>query len=134
MKTDTEIRDDIYRLVKQSAIAEAVSGGVYTRLRPLNSDKEDVIVSVIANAPGDPQRATVNVDIYVKDVRINGRAEEDTARVRQLSRIALDALRSNVTDDYYATVDEQRTYAIEATSEHLIQSRLRYRHIDTDNE
>lgn len=130
MKTDTEIRDDVYQLVNNSPIMEAVSGKLCTRLRPQNSTAEDVVVSVQANTPGDPQRAFVLVDIYVKDVNVDGRNEEDTARIRELSRIAYNALRSNTQPDYYATISEQRTYAIEATGEHLIQTRLRYRHVE----
>lgn len=129
MKTDTEIRDDVYQLVKNSRIMDAVNGKLCARLRPLDSTAEDVVISVQANTPGDPQKAFVLVDIYVKDVKVNGRNEEDTARIRELSRIAYDALQSNTQSDYYATISEQRTYAIEATGEHLIQTRLRYRHV-----
>lgn len=129
MKTDTEIRDDVYQLVKNSRIMDAVNGKLCARLRPLDSTAEDVVISVQANTPYDPQKAFVLVDIYVKDVKVNGRNEEDTARIRELSRIAYDALQSNTQSDYYATISEQRTYAIEATGEHLIQTRLRYRHV-----
>lgn len=130
MKTDTEIRDDVYQLVKNSPIMDAVSGKLCTRMRPLDSTAEDVVISIQANTPGDPQKAFVLVDIYVKDVKVNGRYEENTARVRELSRIAFDALQSNTGSDYYATVSEQRTYAIDATGEHLIQTKLRYRHVE----
>lgn len=134
MKTDTEIRDDIYQLVKSSSIMDAVTGKLCTRLRPLNSYLEDVVISVTANSPGDPQQAFVCVDIYVSDIKVNGRFEENTTRIRELSRIAYDALQSNTAQDYYATIDEQRTYAVEATHEHLIQCRLRYRHVEESNE
>ncbi len=130
MKTDTEIRDDVYALVKKSQIMDAVNGKLCARLRPQNSTAEDVVVSVSANTPGDPQRAFVNVDIYVKDVKVDGRNEEDTARVRELSRVAYDALQSNTMPDFYATLEEQRVYAVDATGEHLIQNKLRYRHVE----
>ncbi len=130
MKTDTEIRDDVYALVKKSQIMDAVNGKLCARLRPLNSTAEDVVVSVSANTPGDPQRAFVNVDIYVKDVKVDGRNEEDTARVRELSRVAYDALQSNTMPGFYATLEEQRVYTVDATGEHLIQNKLRYRHVE----
>lgn len=70
MKTDIDIKDDIYLLVKDSPIAEAVNGRIVRDGdRDTNSDKEDVVISVLANVNQQNQTATINVNIHVADLK-----------------------------------------------------------------
>ena len=130
MKTDVEVRDDVYSLVKGSPIMEAVTGGLYAIRRPMDSEAEDVTVAVLANVPGDPQRAYVNVNIFVRDIKVDGRNEENIPRVRELSRVSYDALRSNTSGNTRIVLEEQRVYEVEATGEHMINCKLKYLHVE----
>lgn len=132
MKTSCEICDDIYAFVKASAIVEAVNGTLYANGRPKNSQQEDVTIEVTNNAFGDPQLAYVEVNIYVKDLLANEEYVIDKARVRELSRIAYDELKSHMGIDYYVVLDEQLFDKSKASNEHYIKNVLLYKHVDNN--
>lgn len=87
MKSDVEIAKYVRSKIEGSELADAVSGKISDRGRPSKSDKEDIVISVLANEGcGEVQRAYVNVNIYVKDL-YNKRTkawEKDTIRVSEL--------------------------------------------------
>lgn len=45
MKSDIEIKDDIYQIIKGSALEKAVTGKLKKTRRPANSNKEDIVIS-----------------------------------------------------------------------------------------
>lgn len=135
MRTDIEIRDDIFALVSGSPLAAAVGGEVYAGRRPQAPRGEDIVVSVLSSGAGQLQEAYVNVNVYVADITVTYAdgaqgLEEDAARLRELCRAAADALRSAHGPGYWARLAEQRVYAVEATGEHMINNRLLYRHAE----
>lgn len=76
MKSDIDIKDDIYKHIKGSALEKAVTGKLCkASKRPANSNKEDIIISILDNGSGQMQEAFVNVNIYVKDNIRDGEAE-----------------------------------------------------------
>lgn len=75
MKSDIDIKDDIYKHIKGSALEKAVTGKLCkASKRPANSNKEDIIISILDNGSGQMQEAFVNVNIYVKDNIRDGEA------------------------------------------------------------
>ena len=48
--TDIDIKDELYAWIHASELAGMVSGEVYKDQRPLNSNKEDIIIAVIENS------------------------------------------------------------------------------------
>ncbi len=135
MRTDIEIRDDIFALVRSSALAAGVSGGVFAGTRPRSPLGEDIVVSVLSSGAGQVTEAYVNVNVYVADVTVTYAdgaqgLEEDSARLRELCRLAADALHSAHGPGFWARLAEQRVYAVEATGEHMINNRLLYRHAE----
>lgn len=69
MKSDIEIAKFVYHKIKGTELERNVSGKLSDRGRPNKSDKEDIVISVLANEGcGQIQRAYVNVNIYVKDL------------------------------------------------------------------
>ena len=128
MKSDIEIKDDIYEYLKGSELANAVTGKLCKRSkRPVSSDKEDIIISVLANQDGGIQMATVNVNIYVADDLIDEQYEEDSIRCRHLCEIAEKTLKSVHIDNYWFGLDSQRVLEVDATNEHVINNKLFYR-------
>lgn len=132
MKSDILIKDDLYKFVKASPLATAVSGKVCKQgVRPKGSDKEDIVISVIANENGQIQEATVNVNIYVADdVKSDGQNQEATIRLRELCAIASETLEVGSGDDYRFTLDSQRVLAVEDTREHVINNKISYKQIN----
>lgn len=127
MKTDIDIKDEVYAWLKKSALMEAVTGSLCTRLRPLDSEKEDVVISVIANEFAQTQQATIQVNIYVKDITFKGRNEENTARIRELAKIAYETLKVR-NNDYRITLSNQRVIDVESIGYHVINNRLSYQY------
>lgn len=130
MKTDEEIKDDIYHFIEDSELKTAVSGVIKKTRRPAGSDKEDIIISVLENGHGQIQEAIVNVNIYVADNIRDGQAEEDTIRCRQLSRIAADLLEVGRGDGFRFILDRQRVMPVNGKDEHFINNRLLYKQVN----
>lgn len=126
MKSDIDIKDDIFRIVKGSALAEAVSGQVRKTLRPNESTAEDIVISVLANQNGEMQEAYVVVDIYVSDVIRNRQSEENTTRLRTLCDAAKDLFEIQVGGTFRVTLAEQRIYDVDGRQEHMIYNKLLY--------
>lgn len=128
MKTDQEIKEEIFLHIKGSVLEEAVSGIVTKRKRPLNSKDEDVIISVLANQNAQKQQAFVNVNIYVpdKNVKKNGQYEEDGERLTELSRLAADFLDVFWIGPARVSLEEQRTIESGNGTEHVINNKLLY--------
>lgn len=87
MKSDVEIAKFVYREIKGSDLERNVTGKLSDRGRPDKSDKEDIVISVLANdGCGQIQRAYVNVNVYVRDQWNAGTKawEKHTGRVGEL--------------------------------------------------
>ncbi len=132
MKSDILIKDDMYKFIKDSPLATAVSGKICKQgVRPKGSDKEDIVISVIANMNGQIQEAVVNVNIYVADdVKSDGQNQEATIRLRELCAIASEILEVGSGDDYRFTLESQRVLAVEDTREHVVNNKINYKQIN----
>lgn len=128
MKTDQEIKEEIYQFIKGTDLEQSVSGVLSTRKRPLNSTKEDILISILANGNRQKQQAFVNVNIYVQDqsVKKNAQLEEDGERIGQLSRIAADLFEVFWIGTARVNLEEQRVFEVENGKEHVINNRLLY--------
>ena len=87
MKTDIDIKDDVYMLVSKSALAGKITGVVSKTLRPANSRKEDVVISILANNNVRPQSAYVNVNVYVPDLAAKYDVDDQTVKLKRPPRL-----------------------------------------------
>ncbi len=126
MKTDIDIKDDVYSHIRGSDLERMVSGKLSKTKRPEGSEKEDIVVSMLANLNGQIQRAYVNVNIYVPDVLRGNQHEENTIRLRQLCQAAALLLESGHGDGYRFTLEEQRVMEVDGSPEHFINNKLLY--------
>lgn len=116
MKDSFDINTIMYKLLAAATIGN--NGGIYKNdTRPVDSNKEDIVVNVIAMSTDVcPQTATSNVNIYVPDVskKIGGKnmLVENTSRLSALSTAVLTALRAanldgiKIVSTSHLTVDE----------------------------
>ena len=126
--TDIDIKDELYAWIAASDLAGLVSGSVYKDERPLNSVKEDITIAVIArNANYQIQEATVNVNIYVPDIKRNRDMVENSARLRTLCTSAASLFEYNHTGDTIVTLASQEVYKANGIDWHVINNRLRIR-------
>ncbi len=128
MKSDIDIKDDIYKHIKGSALEKAVTGKLCkASKRPFNSNKEDIIISILDNGSGQMQEAFVNVNIYVKDNIRDGEAEMNDMRCRELCKIAIQVLETGHGESYRFTLKKQRVLEVNGKNEHLINNKLFYK-------
>lgn len=132
IRTDNDIKDDVYQVLLHSKLKSEVSGEIRKIQRSPASRKEDVIISILANdSPRQVQESFVNVNVYIRDLKLKANNEEyyveDTKRTKELSRIVADVFDTAIIgESYRLTLDSQRVLAVETTHEHCINNRLLY--------
>lgn len=126
MKSDIDIKIDIYRVIKGSTLEGMVNGKLTYRKRPKNSNKEDIVISVLANSNGQKQEAFVNVNIYVMDDHINDQYEEASARIKELAQEASTLLERGHGDGYRFVLDSQHVEEVKDLNQHFINNKLIY--------
>ena len=131
MKSDIDIKTDVYRHIQGSELHNAVTGVLRkTGKRPKGSKLEDIIISMLANANGQIQTATVNVNIYVAANIVDGQAEEKSPRLKVLCDLASSLLDVFRGDDFRATLLEQRVYEVDGADEYVINNRIQYKQVN----
>lgn len=137
MKSDIDIKDDVWKIINRSALLKEVSGKLKkTSVRPKDPRKEDIVISILANDIKQKQVAYVNVNIYVADDDVDGQSEECTARLRKLCQMSFDLFDNVRGNDFRLSLTDpnfecgQRVIASAATSEHVINNKLLYQFIN----
>lgn len=128
MKSDIDIKTDIFHAIQGSELHKAVTGELRkTGKRPHGSCKEDIVISMLANVNGEIQIATVNVNIYVSAMVVDGQAEERTLRLQQLCHLASELFQLIIGDDFRATLQQQRVLEISGADEYVINNKIEYK-------
>ena len=129
MKSDIEIKDDIYKVIKGSALENTVTGKLKKTKRPVNSDKEDIVISILDNGSGQIQEAFVNVNIYVPDDMRDGQAEEQSIRLRELCKMSYELLFNCRGNGFRvdSSGSKQRVLEVNGKDEHFINNKLLYK-------
>ena len=128
MKSDGRIKTDIYRLIKGSNLESIVSGSLSKRGRPNDSDKEDIVISILENGSGQIQEAFVNVNIYVPDIQdSNGAYIINDIRADELSELAIQLFEVHNGGSFRFILDRQRVLKVDGKNEHFINNRLLYK-------
>ncbi|MBR1526686.1 MAG: hypothetical protein IJ640_08510 [Prevotella sp.] len=136
MKSDIDIKDDVYKVILDSPLHLAITGELSKRKKPHNSKKEDIVISVLANETKQAQMAYVNVNVYVPDKSINGQLEEDTTRLRLLCQSALELFDTVRGKDFRISISDsnyecgQRVIEDTGTGSHIINNKLLYQIIN----
>lgn len=137
MKTDIDIKDDIWRVIKKSPLFKEVTGELKkTSVRPKESRKEDIVISILANNIRQKQLAYVNVNIYVADNYVDGQNEENSERLRRLCKMAFSVFENVRGVDFRLSLTDpnfdcgQRVIESEGTSEHVINNKILYQIIN----
>ena len=127
MRSDEDIKTDIFKFIKGSELHRSVSGKLSKRKRPKGSDKEDILISILANENGQVQTAYVNVNIYVRDVNVDGQDEEDTLRIASLSTLADNLHGEFYGQEYTLKMLSQRVLEVPGAAEHVINNKVEYK-------
>lgn len=125
MKTDEDILQDVWNLIKGSKLAKSVDA-MYKRTRPNNSQGTDLVISVLENHNARYQESILYVNIYVRDLNVDGTFYADNKKLKALSKNAYDALKLYDNGIFKIRVTRQDIYPQEASHSHCISTRLRY--------
>ncbi len=130
MKDSFDIEAIIFDLLSNSAMKNAINGGIYVGDgRPADSEDEDVVINTISLTQDYlPQLATTNVNIYVKDgdVTIKGKEQKQANRTRlkALSEKAMTILRNAKFDGLMITIESQTILAESSIKQHYSNIRI----------
>lgn len=134
MISDVVVIDNLYNFIKGSALEQAVSGVLCKTIRPKDSEKEDIVISVISNMSAQIQEVYANVNIYVKDLTItkdgHSQNEMDIPRCRVLCDLAFDLLETGIGDSFRFVVESQRVLPIDEMQTHVINNRILYKQVN----
>ncbi len=137
MKSDIDIKDDIWKVINKSALLKEVTGKLKkTSVRPKGSRSEDIVISILANDTKQKQIAYVNVNIYVADDNVDGQSEEQTSRLRKLCQMSFDLFDNVRGNDFRLSLTDpnfecgQRVIESAGTSEHVINNKILYQIIN----
>lgn len=128
MKTDIDIKDDLYTFIKGSELANAVTGKIDKTSRPSGSTNEDIIISVDENMNGGIQSALATVNIYVADLLREDQYIENTIRLRELCTLAKRLFEVGHINDARFTLTAQRVKKVDGVNEHRIENKIIYKH------
>lgn len=127
MTTTEQIVSILYRLLNGSALAAAVSGGIYTAEdRPADSKLEDITIGVPANRPRQFQRGTAYVNIYVPKARKGDQLIRNRERIDPLETEAGRLLGKVTTSDYHFELVSQTTREVPGIDQHCIINELSF--------
>lgn len=127
MRNEMEIKDDVYHLLKGSDLMKNVSGKLSKTIRPADSTKEDVVISVLTPNPNrQVQEVYLNINVYVADIKRGTQYEENTARLRELMTISEKTLKLARGMHYRLTLEEQKSYDVPGKNEHFINNKVLY--------
>lgn len=131
MKSDYDIKTDVYKTLLHSKLKEAVTGSLRKTKRPLNSGKEDIVISVLTNRTAQQQEAYVNVNVYVKDIDVKGQYEENSARIGELSQLAFSSLQVRDKEYRLSIAEDNGQQVMEAEGGwHIINTKVLYQIIN----
>lgn len=138
VKTSRQVQGDIYGFLRDSTLAEALTGGIYrSGCRPRDSRLEDAVVTFTAGlAEGDVQTGVVTVQIFVPDITPypdNGVWIEDVERCETMERFAQDwveGLNARGSDYLFSQREAISTAEEEAIHQHFVVVKIYYKYYD----
>ena len=137
-RTSKQVQRDVYDLLRNSSIANIISGGIYhAGTRPRDSRSEDAVVIFTGGIPGQIDEGVVTLNIYVDDILPygddNGVRVEDMARTDQLEAAAAEwvaSLTAAVSQYRFRLFQTIHTVAEPTINQHFVVVKLAYRYFD----
>lgn len=130
--TELDILDAFYSYISSSELSKAISGNLYRMPRPEDSNKEDIVMSVLATGNGQIQPFVLNVNIYVPDTKRRNEFILNEQRIAPLMRIAAQVLAhgrmthavNNKEYDFIFDLESQKIYDVKGVDYHAINHRI----------
>lgn len=124
MKTDVQIRQDMYQYINAQGLGQSITGEVSYTGR--ETDKEDCVISVQDSDAEQTQTAIVYVNVYVPDISSGGRKQEAVSRTEELATLFAEKLESGFGDTFRFELKKQRIIPVNGKKEHVITHKIEY--------
>lgn len=134
-KTEIEIERDFTDMVQNSALGQAIRGGIYrSEMRPYDSKEEDLIIVFLSGLDSQVQTGVVIFNLYVPDVAFEkGRMVPDKKRIGVLQGLIRDFVESQGGTEYWLETDGTPTTSKnEELEQHFIYARIKFQRLTTD--
>ena len=132
-KSGDDIIDDLFPIIRDSGLMSIVNGKLYKdgTMRPLNSNKEDVIMTFKTGLDGQFQDGAVVINIYVPDIDINaGGKSKNSPRTTEISKACYEIFDKKSFGNYLFWYGNMvNTFREDAIDQHFVSIDLRFRHI-----
>lgn len=97
--------DLIYDIVKDVS----VNGGVYKLRRPVDSNKEDLVINTLPLTNDLHQRGACNINIHVPNIKFDIKGSQpDTKRMNELAHQVIELLTYHHGEDYNAYIENSQ--------------------------
>lgn len=118
----------IYKILKESALLDGITGGIYTAgERPDNSNAEDIVINNISFEHSTPKRGVSNINIHIPDiaVQINGMPQfkTDRERLQEITQIVTSIIETTTIEGVGLHIDTTQVFAEQTTHEHYMNIR-----------
>ena len=131
-KTGSTFEKDVFNLMKQSPLKSSISGDVYREgMRPINSNKEDAVVSFMAGLDGQIQSGVLNINVYVPDIN-NGTEDrlKNIKRCNEIESLCSDIVESLKLDGYrFSLAAIIQTFKSQEIDQHFINVKLKFNYV-----
>jgi len=119
----------LYKALNIPELTNVISGELCNGGRPLNSQKEDIVVNTITiTTMTKPQLATSNINIHVKDIEVG---KPNTKRLKDISRIVRKVFESNQFIGKSVYISDLGMLQESERKEHYVNLRIQWRIYDT---
>lgn len=119
----------LFKALNVPEVTNAISGELCNGGRPLNSQKEDIVVNTITiTTITKPQLATSNINIHVKDTITDGKP--DTKRLKAITRIVRKVFESNQFIGKSVYISDLGMLQESEQKEHYVNLRIQWRIYD----
>jgi hypothetical protein len=105
MKASIDLVDITYARLYSSPVKPLISGLICKYKRPLNSDKEDIVINTLPLSNDVIQKGIINVNIHVPNINLKSQLGYDNSlpnieRIRTLSKAVIEIFDEVWEDDY----------------------------------
>lgn len=126
-KTEQEIEEDVFVMVRDSVLGRVIRGGVYRPgMRDDAAKGEDIVVKYIAGRGEQWQVSEVVVNVYVPDVMMRGgKLVRDMKRIKELEKLINEMVWNDKSHYQLEKADTPKVIHHEEIDQHCINARLR---------
>lgn len=133
-KTERDIEDDFYFMVKSSELPGMIQGKLYKKDdRPFNSKTEDIVVGFLSGLDGQTQEGYVNINVFVPNISVgstDGKKRPNKARIKVIQSKLLE-FTDNIIDsnsEYDVERDSTiQTFETEDLEQVMVNAKLYYK-------